>query len=161
MIFLAVDIGVTGALAAIDAHGTCAVADLPTMEVAGNRVVKRKVCALGVRDLVLHFVRPGEAAMAVIEDVHMGMGPGAAARSSLDLNRGRIEAVLELLRVQVHAVPPRVWQRALGLAGKDKDASLALARQLFPSAETYLKRKKDHNRGEALLLAHYGRSVLA
>lgn len=160
MIFLAVDIGVTGALAAIDAHGTCAVADLPTVAVDGNRVVKRKVSAAGLRDLVLHFVRPGEAALAVIEDVHMGMGPGAAARSSLDLNRGRIEAVLELLRVKVHAVPPRVWQRALGL-GKDKDASLDLARQLFPTAEPHLKRKKDHNRAEALLLAHYGRSVLA
>ena len=52
-----------------------------------------------MRDLVLGLTRPGDAVLAVIEDVHMGMGPGAAARSSLDLNRGRIEAVLELLRI--------------------------------------------------------------
>lgn len=159
MIVLGIDIGVTGALAAVDSSGTCSVADLPTVAIDGNRVVKRKVCAVGVRDLVLHFVRPGEAAMAIIEDVHMGMGPGAAARSSLDLNRGRIEAVLELLRVQVHAVPPRVWQRWFGIG--EKGDALAKARALYPDAEPMLKRQKDHNRADSLLLAHYGLRTIA
>lgn len=158
MIVLGIDIGVTGALAAVDARGTCSVADLPTVGVDGNRVVKRKVSAVGVRDLVLGLTRPGDAVLAVIEDVHMGMGPGAAARSSLDLNRGRIEAVLELLRVTVHAVPPRVWQRWYGI--KAKGDALDKARALYPLAESHLARKKDHNRADALLLAHFGQRTM-
>ena len=35
-----------------------------------------------------------------------------------------------------------------------KDASLSRARMLFPTAD--LDRAKDHNRAEALLIAHYG-----
>lgn len=158
MIVIGIDIGVTGALAAVDTRGSCSVVDLPTMAIEGNRVVKRKVCAQGVRDIVLQLVRPGEAALAVIEDVHMGMGPGAAARSSLDLNRGRIEAVLELLRVPMQAVPPRVWQRWYGLVGKGD--ALDKARTLYPDALDMLKRQKDHNRADAVLLAHYGQRTM-
>lgn len=161
MITIGIDIGVTGALVAIDGHGTAAIADLPTTEIAGQRLVKRKVCAAGLRDLIRHFVPPGESAMALIEDVHMGMGKGGAARSSLDLNRGRVEAVLELMRLQVRVIQPPTWKRHFGLLRTEKAESLERARALYPAQAHMLKRQKDHNRAEALLIAHYGRTVLA
>ena len=42
----------------------------------------------------------------------------------------------------------------MGLKGKDKEASRLRSQQLWPSAD--LRKKKDHGRAEALLLAWYG-----
>jgi len=54
------------------------------------------------------------------------------------------------------------WKRSLGLSKTGKEGSLALARQLFPqAAEKYLKRKKDHGRAEALLIAAWALGVRA
>lgn len=49
---------------------------------------------------------------------------------------------------------PQQWKKRLGLIKQPKEASLELARSLYPEAAHYLKRKKDHNRAEALLIAH-------
>ena len=47
-------------------------------------------------------------------------------------------------------------------AGWDNDLlALEKARTLYPGAQTRLARQKDHNRAEALLLAHYGLRKLA
>jgi crossover junction endodeoxyribonuclease RuvC len=53
----------------------------------------------------------------------------------------------------VEEVVPTVWKKAMGLAGKDKEAARLKACGLFPHAGLSLK--KDHNRAEALLLADY------
>jgi hypothetical protein len=54
------------------------------------------------------------------------------------------------------------WKRSLGLSKTGKEGSLALARQLFPqAADKYLKRKKDHGRAEALLIAAWALGVRA
>ncbi len=44
------------------------------------------------------------------------------------------------------------WKRLQGLVKKDKEAARLKAQRLFPWAS--LKRKKDHNRAEALLIAY-------
>lgn len=53
---------------------------------------------------------------------------------------------------------PAVWKRRLGLSGKDKEASRLRALKLFPHCKDIL-RKRDHNRAEALLIAHFTRSI--
>lgn len=57
---------------------------------------------------------------------------------------------------RVREVHPQTWKRSLGLLGYNKNASLKLARKLFPEAELHLK--KFDGRAEALLIAHYLRS---
>lgn len=160
MIVLGIDIGVTGALAAVDSRGTCCVADLPTLVIEGKRMVRRRLDARGLMALVRQFVPAGETALALIEDVHTM--PGAInspqSQGSLMHSRGVVETVLELARLEVQAVQPATWKRHFGLIGKDKADGLVTARALYPSAEYHLKRQKDHNRADALLIAHYGRS---
>jgi crossover junction endodeoxyribonuclease RuvC len=55
-------------------------------------------------------------------------------------------------------VSPRKWKKLMGLTN-DKEVSRLKAISLYPSLEDKLKRKKDHNRAEALLLAHYTKVV--
>jgi hypothetical protein len=52
-------------------------------------------------------------------------------------------------------VPASTWKREMGLFGTGKDGAIALAKQIFPTANPYLQRKKDHDRAEALLILRY------
>jgi hypothetical protein len=58
--------------------------------------------------------------------------------------------VLATLALPPTRVQPQIWKRALGL-GKDKEQARLRAMQLFPQAD--LRRKRDHGRAEAILLA--------
>jgi hypothetical protein len=63
-------------------------------------------------------------------------------------------AALELPYQLVH---PATWKaRLMADMGKEKDASRVRAMQLYPYTAKDLARKKDHARGDALLLAHFG-----
>lgn len=54
-------------------------------------------------------------------------------------------------------VSPKTWKTHMNLINCEKEQSLNMARAMFPEMENELKRKKDHNRAEALLLAEYAR----
>jgi len=67
---------------------------------------------------------------------------------------GAWEALCWATTPNFQIVSPRKWKKALGLT-TDKEKSRKLAIKLYPKMEEMLRRKKDHNRAEALLLAHY------
>ncbi len=67
----------------------------------------------------------------------------------------------------LETVKPRDWKKAAGLVQGEnetstqfKERSRQLALSLFPSASEFLKRKGDHNRAEAALIAEYGRKYI-
>jgi crossover junction endodeoxyribonuclease RuvC len=161
VIAIGIDIGVTGALAAVDSRGTAVVRDLPTVELAGKRLVRRRLDARGLMQAVREIVPPGETALAILEDVHMRPGNGGAATASLLHSRGIVEAVVELARMDVRLVQPPTWKRHFGLLRTDKAASRERAATLYPCVAAQLSRRRDHNRAEAVLLAHYGLTVLS
>lgn len=68
---------------------------------------------------------------------------------------GQILGVLGALGFWYREVPANTWKARMRLTRKDKAASVAMARDLFPEAS--LKRVKDHGRAEALLIAEFGR----
>lgn len=164
MIVLGIDIGVTGAMAAVDSHGTASIADLPTTEdAAGKRISGRDLL-----NTIRAMVPAGYAALAVIEDVRPRPmtngnrgGVSSFAQGSIMGSRRAIEAVLDIAGIKVIAVQPQTWKRFYGLLKSEKGESLRRARDLYPTASHLLKRQKDHNRSEALLLAHYGQKVKA
>ncbi|KAA0061758.1 hypothetical protein IC582_009916 [Cucumis melo] len=69
--------------------------------------------------------------------------------------------VLVGLGFSVVPVPPLAWKNKFELSGKDtsKDDSRRIASELFPSLSPLLKRKKDHGRADALLIAAYGKGL--
>lgn len=69
---------------------------------------------------------------------------------------GAITAICELTNYPCHMVRPQVWKSFYHI--HDKDESLDIARMFWPTAP--LKRKKDNNLAEALLIAEYWRSQI-
>jgi len=158
VIALAIDVGLTGALAAVDSYGTARVVDMPTLPDGKTRRLDGRGLIVAIRA----FVPPGEPAMLVIEDIRprpMGNGGGHGntmhSQGSLMRSRGIIEAVADIARLELVTVQPQTWKRHYGLLGKDKDAGRQIALTLYPLLAGELKRKKDHNRADAVLMAKW------
>lgn len=154
MIAIGIDPGLTGAIAFIGPN-TIAVEDLPTMELAGNGTVRRRIDGMALAQLVRRHVPAGEVAEVFCE--HVGNVGGkenrTMAQGSLMRTLGAIEAAFDILRMPFTLVVPRSWKGFYDL-GSDKAASLRCARTLYPVAP--LKLAKHQNRAEALLIAHWG-----
>lgn len=164
MIAVGIDPGLTGAVAFVDSRGTHVIEEMPTLALPGNPYVKRRVDGRKLADVLRAHCPVGEPVRVLVEAVHT-IGSGGRAGNALQTQGsllrtlGAIEAVLEVLRLDFESVDVRRWKGFYAL-GADKDESLDVARRLYPSAS--LKRKADHNKAEALLIAHFGlRSGLA
>jgi crossover junction endodeoxyribonuclease RuvC len=154
---IGIDVGVTGALAVISERSGEVVAlhDLPLMTWGKTKWIDAmELCRM------LRQAREGHPARAYVEHTQVMGKAGMLAASSKGLTLGSTLAALQFAGIPFELVVPAVWKRALGLIarestdGEKKLASLSRARMLFPDAD--LDRVKDHNRAEALLIAHYG-----
>jgi len=161
---IGIDPGLTGGVAAVYPHDRhCAVRTLPTTPLAGGGLVKNRIQA---RDLMLMLreLAPADYAVAVyLEHVQTMGGQNNAVQTQGSLMRtlGAIEAALDIWRITPKIVTPQAWKKHFGLkrAKKETDSawkarSLAVARKLYPNADLPLA--GDHNKAEALLIAHYG-----
>jgi crossover junction endodeoxyribonuclease RuvC len=92
--------------------------------------------------------------LAVVELAHARPGQGVSSMFRFGRSFGAVLGVLGALRVPVQLVPANRWKKHFGL-GADKEASRALALRLFPANANQFKRKMDHNRAEAALIARF------
>lgn len=160
MIVVGIDPGLTGAFAAVDSAGTYTVEDMPTVPLPGNGLVRRRIDGLRLARALRNMVPAGHACLVVMEDVQAIGGSAVQTMGSMMRSVGTAEAAVEILRMDLKRAQPKAWKKFYGL-GADKAASLEIARTLFPNIGHMLKRAKDHNRAEALLLAHYGQAKLS
>jgi hypothetical protein len=72
-----------------------------------------------------------------------------------------LEAIAACLGYSSQIVQPGVWKRKFNLKGgtPGKEQARLRAIQLFPQLEPFMRRKKDHQRAEALLIAAYGAGI--
>lgn len=172
---LAIDPGVDGAIAYVHRDSTgkiteAELADITTYHHPSGRYVDVK------RILGETFVGGAWPHLAVIETplgfhdtrnevVHRGitgrignapLKMSAKTRDLTMINYGRLQCLVEsrCMNATWEAVLPSVWKAKVGVT-KDKGGSLALARVIYPMLADDLKRQKDHNRAEALLIAEY------
>lgn len=101
-----------------------------------------------------------------------GQRPGGEVRGTIanaQLNKlvGLWAGLFAALDCEVIEVRPHVWKGALlrGMPDTGKESAMKLAVMMHPEVGQYLKRKKDNNRAEALLIAEWcklnGRRILA
>lgn len=155
MILLGVDVGITGAIAALRGDGAFQdVRDLPITSNGGAKWIDGPELLSIVRQM-----RNGAEARAIVERTHAMPKLGTVAANSKGMTLGSVLATLQIAGIAVELVTPQGWKRSLGLLApgtsdrQKKTASLHRARQLFPSAP--LERQLDNGRAEALLIAHW------
>lgn len=149
MLVASIDPGVTGAVAFVDdlSHSVPHVENLPTLTI-GKRVTINPYALAQI----LNVHQPGHI---VIENVATRPGQGISSSGNFMYGAGVLFGVAGALGIDVSFVTPQQWKRALNLIGTSKEASRKLANRLFPELEQQLKRKKDADRAEALLISHW------
>lgn len=145
-----IDPGKTGAIG-IDAGPLSSVHDIPLLKVHSKSIVN----AQAMRQLLL------DEGVDLIVIEHQGVRPlqGIATGGQTMFLYGGLLATALTLGVPVRIVQPKTWKHSIGLYGDDKELSRKKALKTFPRLKDRLKRKKDHNRAEALLLARHGQTL--
>lgn len=147
MLVAAVDPGVSGAVAFINTDTKeINVFDLPLLSIG-----KRKTINPYAFGGTLNVHQPD---VLIIENVATRPGQGISSSGNFMYGAGVLFGVAGGLDIPAEFVAPASWKRRLGLIGKSKEASRSLAIRLFPAASSHLKRKKDADRAEAILMAH-------
>jgi hypothetical protein len=166
MLVLAIDPGLTGACAVLDHNGVRAVFDLPTMPIPGigpAAKVRTKIDGRAlVRLLREHCPTSEGKPAAVIETVGTMGGKDNAVQTQGSLLRtlGAVETVLECMGWMPEYANPQTWKRHFGLIDAQlkpherKRKARETAQRLYPTCSA-IARAKDHNRAEALLIAHW------
>lgn len=146
-----IDPGVDGAVGIFDTDtGLVEVEDLPQGPHGIDPVALQELLTdtWGVRSVYL-------------EDNRANGRNGSLANFSMGRCEGLIVASVLCAGIPLWRVKPVEWQRAVGLsnvkAAERKEASRMRAREMYPEVADKLKRKRDHNRAEALLIATYAR----
>jgi crossover junction endodeoxyribonuclease RuvC len=144
MIIAGIDPGLSGAVAFYNAAANSVlVHDMP--------VVDGEVSAPLLATLVLNYA----PTIALIERVASMPHDGHVGAFRFGRATGVVLGVFGALGVHLCSVPPQTWKKHYGLIKQDKEASRQLAISLMPAAADSLKRKKDHGRAEAILIALY------
>lgn len=157
---LGCDPGVTGALAAYDevTATLLSVIDMPTKIKRVNGTDRRRLDAVGVQDWLLGHKDLG-ARRFIIEKVQGLPGQSAPAAFNFGFGFGTIISTARMLGYEVQFVTPQEWKGKMihtSREGRMKQASLNKAKALFSGSASEFKRKLDHGRAEAALIARYG-----
>lgn len=160
MIDVGIDPGLDGAVAAIDPFGTITIHDLPTAASIGGGQITREVDGWALAQLLRQLVPPGHVGRVAHEHIHSFPGKQNKPQITFSLGEsmGAIKTAVRVCRLTRIEVAPQEWKRFYGL-GADKEQARRKAIELLPDAAMMLQRKRDHNRAEALLIAHWLRRV--
>lgn len=150
---IAIDPGLTGAIAHIDQGGYATVFDIPTIEKKGKAKIKKMVDAKNLSHLIDELLMNSDDKI-VIEQVSAMPGQGVSSMFSLGDTFGVLRGVCESLGGRVEFVLPQLWKKHYGLSS-DKGECLERARFLFPELSAHLNLKKHHNRAESVLICQY------
>jgi crossover junction endodeoxyribonuclease RuvC len=148
-VYIGIDPGISGAVAILDDQGAYLEAwEFPLLQDGKKRQIN-------AAELAKELGRYSEYHMvAIVERVGARPGQGVASMFNFGKSYGMALGVVAALGAEMHLVTPPTWKKHYKLTGKPKDASRTLAQQYYPAAS--LGRKKDHGKGDALLLARYG-----
>jgi hypothetical protein len=150
MIILAIDPGITGALALFDTeHGLLEVFDMPVLDGDVNPHQLRAV------------IRASMPSLAMIEHVHPHPKEGVSSVWRFSAAYTVARTVTTLLDIPTILVTPAKWKRAMNVKGgpEGKEQCRRLAIEKFPAKAELFARKKDHGRAEASLLAVYASTL--
>ena len=146
--YLGIDPGAHGAAALLDREGLfIALLDWPGESVTANAELEGWMQEMNIQ-------------AAGLEKVNARPGIAVQASGKQQENIALWEGLLIAHHIKLLKPTPHAWQKGLVLPsdGPDpKTRSLTVARRLFPDQLERLKRKGDHNRADALLIAEYTR----
>lgn len=168
-VFIGIDPGLSGAIAVItpEAYTTH---DIPVLIIQKGKTEKRRYNNAEISRIIFSVMKSAlEKKLSVevwLEDVHAMPGQGVTSMFSMGRGMGTYEGIIAGLNVAsgielpLHHISPITWKKkVMAGQGKEKDAAVYKAQQLFPNAVLTTPRGRLlDGRAEALLIAYYGKT---
>lgn len=169
-VFVAIDPGISGAIAVVQRKEVLEVHDLPVHSITKTTKTKsgkfKQSSELDIEGFFLLFkgiLRAWRPALVVIEKVHSMPGQGVASMFSFGRNFGQLEGVIRTTGgTPIRYITPQEWKKHHKLIKKGKDASIILCKLLYPVLRDSFrtpngtKDTKD-GRADAILMGEYAR----
>ena len=155
MFIIGIDPGISGAICFFSDGKIIDVIEMPTMtegkknkkQVNGNQLFNEIKSHLSTTDQ--------EEACVVVEHVTAMPGQGVTSMFNFGQSFGVIKGICSAMQLPIHFIRPTKWKKYFNLINTSKDASRSRAIEIFQKISEKLKRKKDSNKADAILIASY------
>lgn len=154
MLYIGIDVGVTGAVACLDQDGSYRdLSDLPLTHYSKFKWTDGLVLLGLLREMRKAHDSVLDA-RAFVEFVAPMPKLGTVSAAAMGRTFGSVVATVQIAGLSLELVSPQKWKKSLNCTS-EKATTLGFARARWPEAELHLE--KHHNRAEALCIAEYGR----
>ena len=155
MYIIGIDPGISGAICFFEDGKIIDVIEMPTMsegkknkkQVNGHQLFNEIKSRLNYSNK--------EFVSVVVEHVTAMPGQGVTSMFNFGQSYGVIKGICSAMQLPIHFVRPTKWKKYFNLINSSKDASRSRAIEIFPKVSEKLKRKKDINKADAILISSY------
>tara|TARA_B100000287_G_scaffold168365_1_gene158882 strand:- start:51 stop:542 length:492 start_codon:yes stop_codon:yes gene_type:complete len=155
MFIIGIDPGISGAICFFEDGKIIDVIEMPSMpegkknkkQVNGNQLcneIKSRLAEINY-----------EKVCVVVEHVSAMPGQGVTSMFNFGQSFGVIKGICSAMQLPIYFVRPAKWKKYFNLINTSKEASRSRAIEIFPKISNQLKRKKDSNKADAILIASY------
>ena len=155
MLIIGIDPGISGSICFFKNGVITDVIEMPTMnegkknkkQVNGSQLyneISQRIKLIDKKDIKV-----------VIEQVSAMPGQGVTSMFNFGQTFGAIKGVCAALSLPIFFVRPSKWKKHFELINSAKDASRTKVIEIFPYISSYLSKKKDSNKADAILIARY------
>ena len=155
MLIIGIDPGISGSICFFQDGVIQDVVEMPTMiegkknkkQVNGSQIfneISEKIKKIDKKNIKV-----------VIEHVTAMPGQGVTSMFNFGQSFGILKGICSAMQLSVYFVRPAKWKKYFNLINSEKDASRTRAIEIFPYYSSYLSRKKDSNKADAILIASF------
>ena len=155
MFIIGIDPGISGAVCFFNNGKIIDVIEMPSMS-EGKKNKKQVNGNQLYNEIKSHIYQINQQEISVVVE-HVTAMPGQGVTSMFNFGQsfGVIKGICSAMQLPIHFVRPTKWKKYFNLINTSKDASRSRAIEIFPKFSEKLKRKKDSNKADAILIASY------
>ncbi|MDC3060606.1 crossover junction endodeoxyribonuclease [Candidatus Pelagibacter sp.] len=155
MFIIGIDPGISGAVCFFNNGKIIDVIEMPSMS-EGKKNKKQVNGNQLYNEIKSHIYQINQQEISVVVE-HVTAMPGQGVTSMFNFGQsfGVIKGICSAMQLPIHFVRPAKWKKYFNLINTAKDASRSRAIEIFPKFSEKLKRKKDSNKADAILIASY------
>ena len=154
MLVIGIDPGISGSICFFEDGKILEVIEMPVMT-EGKKNKKQVNGAQIYNEFLKRIKREDNETRVVIEQVSAMPGQGVTSMFNFGQSFGVIKGICSAMQLPIHFIRPTKWKKYFNLINTSKDASRSRAIELFPKVSEKLKRKKDSNKADSILIASY------
>jgi len=155
MLIIGIDPGISGSICFFENGKILDVIEMPTM--TEGKKNKKQVNGSQIYNEIFKRINQIDKKniKVIIEQVSAMPGQGVTSMFNFGQSFGILKGICAAMQLPMYFVRPAKWKKYFSLINSEKDASRTKAIEIFPYFSSYLSKKKDSNKADAILIASY------